>query len=389
MTNEALIEKYLLEESLATYDPYDIWITEFGKKVKQFYYGHNIIGILPAGVLTIYDYYFNNKRRLGYKKQEYPLVRGQAALTLLELYKKEPKSIYLEYSKRHIDWLLENSSKGYSGYCWGLNYDWVYSSDETYDKNMPFSTHTPYPLEAMVKYYQITKDESLIEPIKSVFQFFENDIQVMKEDENILAVSYGVQKDRIATNASSYTMYCYALLLEFFPERKEYIEKKIKKLYNFLCSVQQDDGSWLYSPYDENTFIDTFHSAFIMKNIFKSNEILKLNSSAEVIEEGYEYVFQNMLVGDKFLFKRFSKTNRVSIIKFDLYDNAEMLNLAVMLEDEYTVETLSLAIEENFVTQKEEIASIIDIFGTHKNIDHMGWAVVQYLYALAKLEERE
>jgi len=389
MTNEALIEKYLLEESLATYDPYDIWITEFGKKVKQFYYGHNIIGILPAGVLTIYDYYFNNKRRLGYKKQEYPLVRGQAALTLLELYKKEPKSIYLEYSKRHIDWLLENSSKGYSGYCWGLNYDWVYSSDETYDKNMPFSTHTPYPLEAMVKYYQITKDESLIEPIKSVFQFFENDIQVMKEDENILAVSYGVQKDRIATNASSYTMYCYALLLEFFPDRKEYIEKKIKKLYNFLCSVQQDDGSWLYSPYDENTFIDTFHSAFIMKNIFKSNEILKLNSSAEVIEEGYEYVFQNMLVGDKFLFKRFSKTNRVSIIKFDLYDNAEMLNLAVMLEDEYTVETLSLAIEENFVTQKEEIASIIDIFGTHKNIDHMGWAVVQYLYALAKLEERE
>jgi len=389
VNTELLIEKYLLKDNLLTHDPYDIWITKIGQKVKQFYYGHNLLGIAPAGCLTIYDFYINNSLRLGYKKREYPILRAQAALTLLSLYNTEPKDDYLVYAKKHIDWLLENSSQGYAGYCWGLNYDWVYSADEIYDDNMPFSTHTPYPLEALVKYYEITKDETLLEPIKSVFNFFENDIQVMKEDENVLALSYGIQKDRIATNASSYAMYCYALLLDFLPEKKEQIELKITKLYNFLCSVQQEDASWLYSPYDDNTFIDTFHSAFVMKNILKTNDILKLDGSADVVSKGYTYVLENMLVEEKGLFKRFSKTNRISIIKFDLYDNAEMLNLANMLEDDALVEKLSQAIEENFIRKKNEVASVIDLFGTLKNINHLGWAVVQYLYALAKIQERK
>jgi len=387
MDTQSLIERYLLKDKLLTYDPYDIWITKTGQKVKQFYYGHNLLGILPAGFLTIYDFYINNKLRLGYKKREYPILRAQAALTLLSLYKIDTRNEYLVYAKKHIDWLLENSSKGYAGYCWGLNYDWVYSSDEIYDDNMPFSTHTPYPLEAMVEYYEITKDEALLEPIRSVFNFFETDIKVMKENKNILALSYGIHKDRIATNASSYSMYCYALLLEFLPEKKEYIENKIRRLYNFLCSVQASDGSWLYSPYDDNTFIDTFHSAFVMKNIFKTNKVFRLKDSNEVINKGYKYVLENMLVKEKNMFKRFSKTNRVSIIKFDLYDNAEMLNLANMLKDDKMVESLALAIKENFITAKGEVVSIIDMFGRKKNINHLGWAVVQYLYALAKIEE--
>jgi hypothetical protein len=60
-----------------------------------------------------------------------------------------------------------------------------------------------------------------------------------------------------------------------------------------------------------------------------------------------------------------------------------------MLNDTKNVEKLLLAIEKNFLTKKGEIASVIDIFGQLKNIDHLGWAVVQYLYALAKIEERK
>ncbi len=381
------IESYLLEDSLATYDPYDIWITKFGQRVKQFYYAHNRLGIAPAGALTIYDYYLNNRIRLGYKKLEYPLVRAQAVLTLLELYKQNPKAIYLEYAKKHIDWLLEHSCKGYSGYCWGLNYDWVYSAEKTYNSNMPFSTHTPYPLEAMVRYFQLTNDKTLIAPIESVFNFFEKDIKIMVDESNMLALSYGVERDRVATNATSYGIYCYSLLLEFFPEKEEYIKDKINRLYTFLVEMQQEDGSWLYSPYDENTFIDTFHSAFIMKNIFKTDKIVPLDGSKEVISKGYRYLLVHMFNSDKNLFKRFSKSNRVSIIKFDLYDNAEMLHLAKLLKDEVLVEKLELSIRENFITKDGQIASVIDIFGSLKNINHLGWAVVQYLYAVAKVEE--
>jgi len=385
MNNLKLIERYCLWDDLSTYDPYDIWKTDIGIKVKQLYYRNKYLGLLPAGALTIFDLYINNNLRLGYKKQEYPIVRAQAALTLMNLYKKEPKPVYLEYAKKHIDWLLANSSKGYSGYSWGLNFDWVYSANEIYNKNIPFSTHTPYPLEAMVNYYKLTKDDRLLEPIKSLFLFLEKDLKIMQEDEEKLIVSYGVSRDRIVTNANSYVMYMYALLLDFFPDKRGYIQGKIGKLYNFLVSVQQADGSWIYSPYDGNSFIDCFHSAFVLKNIIKTNQLLSLPQSTQIVQKGYKYLLENFLNEDKMLFRRFSKANKISLVKFDLYDNAEMLNLAFLMDDKNLLEKLEKSIRLNFI-QKEKIGSTIEIFGSLKNINHLRWAAMPYLHALSNVE---
>jgi len=381
-----LIESYLLKNDLSTYDLYDIWKGSIGQKVRKIYYKNRYVGIAPAGILTLFDWYLNNRLRIGYEKQEYPITRALAGLTLLNLYKKEPKDIYLEYAKKHIDWLLENRSIGYSGVCWGLNFDWVYSAEETYDKNTPFSTHTPYPLELMVEYYRVTHDDRLLEPIRSVFLFLEKDIKIMRESDEMLILSYGTQKDRIVTNANAYLMYMYALLIEFMPQKESYIREKIDKIYNFLCSVQNADGSWLYSPYESDTFIDCFHSAFVLKNIYKTNKIRDLKNSTDIIERGYSYIIDNFLDQKYYLFKRFSKSNKLSLVKFDLYDNAEMLNIALMLDDTQTVDRLSRSIREHFI-DKRGIASVIDSIGKLKNYNHFRWAVVPYLYALSKVEK--
>jgi len=387
INNNELIEKYLLSDDLSTYDPYDIWNTSIGIKIKQFYYKHKFLGLFPAGFLTIYDLYLNNSLRMGYKKQEYPIVRAQAALTLMNLYQTEPKKIYLKYIKNHIDWLIKNSSKGYSGYCWGLNITWVYSAKEIYAPNTPFSTYTPYPLEILSQYYLLTGDQDLLGSIKSVFDFIENDLQIMIEDKEKLVISYGAQKDRIVTNANSYVMYMYALLLPFFPDKKEYLENKIQKIFNFLTAVQNSNGSWLYSPYESNSFIDCFHSCFVIKNIYKTNQITQLNMASSVVKKGYNYILNNFLDEDYFLFKRFVISNKPSLVKFDLYDNAEMLNLAILLRDDVTAKKLDEAIKKTFV-KKNKIYSTIDILNFKKNLNHSRWAVIPYLHALSGLKEK-
>jgi rhamnogalacturonyl hydrolase YesR len=381
MINNNFVKKYLLTNDLSSFDPYDIWKTKIGINTKKLYYKNKYLGLIPAGLLTMYDLYINNNLRLGYKKQEFPIVRAQAVLSLLNLYKLEPKNNYLEYAKKHIDWLLNNSSKGHSGYCWGLNFNWQYSKSNMYDKNTPFSTHTPYPLEALIEYYKITKDSNLIEPIKSILLFLEKDLKIMEENNNILIISYGVQKDRIVANSNSYVMYMYSLLLEFFPEKKDYIENKIYKIYNFLKSIQNKDGSWLYSPYENSTFIDCFHSCFILKNILKSNSILKLNNSSEIVKKGYDFLINNFLDKDYFLFRRFYKSNKISLIKFDLYDNAELLNISKLLNDNKTYIKLQEAIEKSFVDKNNNIASTIDLTNNLKNRSHLRWAIMPYLLA--------
>ena len=386
MENLKMIESNLLTQELSSYDPYDIWKTDVGMYIRKLFYKNKYIGLFPAGLLTIFDYYVNNKRRFFYNKQEFPITRAQTALIMINLYNLTQSIEYLEDAKKHIDWLIENHSIGYSGYCWGLNFPWVYSADETYDANIPFSTHTPYPLEAFIEYYKLTKDERLLDPIKSVFKFIEYDLQVMEESENHLIISYGAEKDRIVTNANSYIMYMYAMLLPFFPDKKEYIEKKIQKLYNFLTAVQNDNGSWLYSPYEGNSFIDCFHSCFVVKNIYKTNQIVDLESAPAIVGKGYDYILHNFLDEDEFLFNRFALSNKPSLVKFDLYDNAEMLNLAVLMKDKNIINKLDKAIKKTFI-KKHTIYSTIDLFGFRKNANHLRWAVVPYLYALSKLEK--
>ena len=386
MSTNKLLESYLLCDNLETYDPYDIWKSSIGMKIKKLYYKNKYLGLIPAGAVTIYDLYINNSKRNGYYKQEYPIARAQASIALLNLYKQEKNLKYIEYAKKHIDWLLQNNSIGYSGYCWGMNYDWVYTATETYDKNTPFITHTPYPLEALVLYYNITKDKTVLDAIKSIFLFLEKDIKVMRETEDMLILSYGAQKDRIVTNANSYGIYMYALLIDFFPEKEEYIKSKIKKLYNFIKSVQQDDGSWLYAPYDKDTFIDCFHSAIVVKNLIKTSKLTYLEDVETIITKGYDYIIENFMNKKYNLCKRFSISNKISITKFDLYDNAEVLNLAIMLNDKETIQKLSNSIKKYFINKDNDIASMIDLCGKPKNFNHLRWAVVPYLNTLSKME---
>lgn len=382
-----LIEYFTVKDDLLSYDPYDIWKTKIGIGTRKIFYKNKYLGLIPAAVLTLFDYYLNNKVRLFYKKQEFPITRAQAALALCNLYKEKKEEKYLEYAKKHVDWLLENSSKGYSGYCWGLNFTWVYSSEAVYDDNIPFSTHTPYPLEALIRYYELTDDRSVLEPIKSVFHFLENDLQIMNEDEDTLVISYGVEKDRVVTNANSYVMYMYAMLLPFFPDKKEYIENKIEKIYNFLTLVQKHNGSWFYAPYDENSFIDCFHSCFILKNIYKTDQLVAFHSASSIVHKGYDYILNNFLDSDHFLFKRFTMSNKPSLVKFDLYDNAEMLNLANLLEDKVTVNKLEKSINDAFI-KKNVVYSTVDIFGMQRNANHSRWAVMPYLYALSNVKKK-
>jgi hypothetical protein len=146
---------------LSTYDPYDIWKTAFGFQVKQFYNSHPLAGLPSAAALTLFDTFVNNRLRIGYQRQEYPIVRATAALCLLNRYVRRGERKLLEYAGRHLDWLVANSCRGYSGCCWGLNFTFGTGPRLVYDAATPLSTITPYALEALVRYAAVTGKERI------------------------------------------------------------------------------------------------------------------------------------------------------------------------------------------------------------------------------------
>ena len=380
---QKIIEQFCLREDLSTYDPYDIWKTPFGFHIKNLFNHNSYTGFLPAGILTLFDTFVNNRFRIFYSQQEYPIVRAFAALSLLNLYCKSGQEKHIDFVKKHLRWLVNHSCRGYSGYCWGLSFNYAVSSRFTYGKNTPLSTVTPYVLEAFAKYSQVTQDTQFNDIIGSIYDFFEKDIVTIEESDKHLITSYGPMRDRIVINAVSYAMYSYSLLLPYVPlQKKEYVKDKIRKLYAYIHENQRDNGSWLYSPLGKS-FIDCFHSCIVLKNIVKTDKMVQLNDCAKIVKKGYDCIKENLLDNHFWLFRRFALKNKPSLVRFDLYDNAEMINLGMLLGDNLLVGKLSDSINRYFCCGRD-IYSQIDILGIRRNKNMLRWAVMPYVYALSE-----
>ncbi|MBO6605397.1 hypothetical protein [Psychroserpens sp.] len=376
------IKQLIDTDDLATFDPYDIWKSKLGYGVKALFNFNKYLGLIPAATLTIFDD-LNDSSRIGYKKQEYPIVRAFAALTALRCYQNSKVNDWLIIAKRHLDWLMTNKAEFSEHYSWGINFKLSIKKDLVYPANVGFTTITPYALEAFDIYYQITQDESILPVFQGVYEFLENDIQIMYEDDLSMATSYGPSNDRIVTNSASYTMYSYAILSKYI-NNKEEINSKINKLYKFISKHQNEDGSWLYEPLSNNSFVDCFHSCFVLKNIIKTNTIISLEQSDNLIYKGIAYLKNNFFDSETGLYKRFSLSNKPSFIKWDLYDNAEMLNVLNLTNDIKSARSLNASIEKHFIS-RSRIYSQINYFNKKRKKDTLRWAVMPYIYALTYL----
>ena len=379
-----LIEHFCCRENLATHDPYDIWKTPLGFYVKDLFNRNRVMGLIPAGALTLFDTFLNGTARLFYARQEYPIVRALAALSLLNLHRRSGDPGYLDCVRGHLHWLAEHCCEGYAGACWGLGFRYPVSGAIIYDASTPFVTITPYAIEAFVAYEKLTGDHRYSSLVGSAYDFFDRDIHVMQEAEDWMATSYGPVPDRIVTNAVSYTMYAYALLLPYLDgEASSKALRRIGKLYTFVRLNQRSDGSWLYSP-EGQSFIDCFHTCFVLKNLLKTSRLVDLPDSMAIVTHGYEYMKESMYDARSGLFRRFALSNKPSLVKYDLYDNAEVLGLAVTLGDDQLVASLSRAIDQYFC-RGADVYSQIDGLGIRRNKNMLRWAVMPYVHALSEV----
>ena len=58
--------------------------------------------------------------------------------------------------------LLSMKAEGYSGACWGYNFDWQARRLFLFKKNTPTVVATAFSVEALVESYEITKDENIL-----------------------------------------------------------------------------------------------------------------------------------------------------------------------------------------------------------------------------------
>lgn len=302
----------------------------------------------------------------------------------LNLYKATNNPDFLKKSKSFVAPLIEMSSPLKKGLGWGMKHRWMTISG-IIPEDTPCNTQTSYVYEYFMKLSEIHDSEKYDEYLQKIAWHVANDFHEWQIGDT-LACSYSTVDRRRVVNANSYR----ALMLIDAGKRfdnSEYLTKGIATL-KYVINMQNKDGSWPYA--EDQSFVDTYHTCFVLKNLYKIKKILGDDSLGidQAIEKGLKYYFLN-LFNDEGIPIPFSVKPRLTLHKYDSYDIAESIGLLAELNIENKIVTgLINFVKTNFQTKKGWFIFRIYPFVKIKGIPYMRYANSAMFLALTKVIKR-
>lgn len=281
------LEEYILKEKYRGYDPYDGLMSPVFKlpvlKSNKF---------LRLGFQQIFKRLPVNLRSLlGIKKGYNPVTLGLClqAFTYLSQIFPGKKNFYL----REIDFLIEEldrlKSNGYSGVCWGYDFDW----EARYAKIPAFTPNivaTGFITNALFENYRITKNDKSFKLCESATKFILSDLNKSFQGETF-CWSYSPYDKQIVYNA---TMKGARLLSQVYSVTgKKNLKLEAKKTVGFVVNYQNDDGSWSYSLGDKREWVDNFHTGYILDCLSEYRDCTGDDIYDISIMSGFEYYLYN------------------------------------------------------------------------------------------------
>jgi hypothetical protein len=371
------------------HDPYDLWATPLGIATKEKFYANRLSGRIAAMVCGGFDWLFPGLVRFIFncEKKIYPIVIAHEIITRSHNSKisAEDATLFLDLLKS-----VATEPEGKNGWAWGLGFTWM-SKNGLYQPSVPFVTHTPYVMEALLTLAHIKNiRKEALSLFHSTWTFLEN-LLTMYDGSDGLAVSYAPMKEpRIVINANAYAAFAYGLhaIHGNSSQTRELAQEKSCRIVQWVTVQQHENGSWnYYADKQPGNFIDCFHTCFVLKNLLKTSKLLPelTLQTAPVILKGWNYLQDHCYVKTAGLCSRFTERDITDPFKWDLYDQAEYLNL--LLDFELYDQANHFA---NHVTQhfhkKGKWYCKIDKLGRCWGNDFSRWGIAPFHYALARLK---
>jgi hypothetical protein len=320
----------------ASYDPYDVWGTYYGKRSRRLYYAKHPAGMVMTAPVILMEIVFPGLRRLFVKKDRYPTADAQVALAFLNLYEAgvpdDPKTReWLAKARGIAAELLTHSVPGYHGYCWGYPFDWQ-NLNGLMPKGTPHITATPYCYEVFTRLFDLTGDPSYLEVAASIARFVSEDLADTPTGKDSAASSYTPDDHGKVVNASAYRAFVLFDAARRLRD-EDYLQKAWRNL-RFILEYQRADGAWLYAIDNPGeSFIDHFHTCFVLKNLYKINRQLNSKEVKAALHRGYEW-YRRELFDQQDSPKSFAISPRLQIVRLEMYNMAEAINLGALLRDE-------------------------------------------------------
>lgn len=215
------------------------------------------------------------------------------------------------------DKLLELKSNGYSGACWGYNFDWQARAffQPIGTPTVVASTFIGY---ALLDAYDILKDELYKDVAISVKDFILNDLNRTYDDNGDFAFSYSPLDSTQVFNASLLGSRMLSRLYSFTGDDNLLVEAK--KSVQFCINHQRNDGSWGYGILPFHSWIDNFHTGYNLECIYEYQKYSGDKSYSYNIDKGLDYYLNTF-----FTKEGIAKYYNDSLYPVDIHASAQLV----------------------------------------------------------------
>lgn len=183
--------------------------------------------------------------------------------------------------------LISLQSKGYSGACWGYNFDWQARRLFLFPKETPTVVATNFCATALMEAYEVTLNNHYLDIALSAARFIINDLHRTSYKDGFLFSYSPLKGNDTVFNASllgaRLLSYCY-----HYSKNEEYralAEQSVKA----CCTAQREDGAWIYGTLPVQNWVDSFHTGYNLDGLIAYQELTNDSRYSDYIEKGFDY----------------------------------------------------------------------------------------------------
>jgi hypothetical protein len=277
------------------------------------------------------------------------------------------------------DKLLSLVSKGWSGPCWGYNFDWQ-AKAFFQPSRTPMVVVTSFVGHALLDAYKITGDKSLLEVVRSSCNFILSDLNRSYDPDGNFAFSYSPLDRSVVYNASLLGSRLLARVYSITGE--SCLIEAARSSVAFCCNKQNPDGSWSYGNAHFHQWIDNFHTGY---NLECLSDYIRFS--------GDNYLLDNLEKGFAFYIKTFFRPDGVpkyynnSVYPVDVHSAAQLIitlsKLDKLIDYKDLAEKVLNWTVDNMQSPKGYFYYQKNKYFTNK-ISYMRWSQAWMCYALSE-----
>ena len=284
------LKQYCEIENFKGWDPYD----GLNSKVFNALYLNKISFFRLAWIQLFKRNPINLRTLLLVPKEYNPKGLGLFLTGYCNLYQNDPKKEYLQTIVFLADKLLEVQSQGYSGSCWGYNFDWQ-SRAFFLPKKTPTVVATSFISSALLDAYDITQDQKYLDTVISSTKFIINDLNRTPKKEGFI-FSYSPYDHTRVYNASLLGSKLLAKVYSYTHDQN--LLDLAKQSVTACANTQREDGAWIYGELEIQSWVDSFHTGYNLECIYEYQKYSGDSSFDSVVEKGLKYYLDNFFLED-------------------------------------------------------------------------------------------